>query len=600
MVLDLLNSRFMNCRLLLLLSGCLGSLLLGAQSFRYVETVFPAATVTANVRYAEADFLNFPYFNESSTTRNDLFMDVYLPSGDANTNRPAIIFAHSGGFINGNRNHDDIVALCDSFARKGYVTATIDYRLGFNLLSDVDLHGTRAVYRGLQDGRSAVRFLRANAAAYGIDPTKVYFAGSSAGSFIALHSIYMEDPAEKPFFANPVNYSNLVFPFNYTGPNLGGYDIGDHLSQRGTPDAIMALWGAVQTTDLITPGNAQPVFLVHGSNDGTVPFGLGNPFGFAAIPAVEGSQLINAKLTSIGLSDHETYFVDGVGHEFHGTSNGTWDNGSGGNAYWDTIINRAEQFFWKRHKPTADFSVSANNLTAEFTFAGTGAISWQWDFGDGAASTEQNPLHIYSGSGIYSVYLYVENNNLSWDTIRREVQVQQSLPVTWAQPLRAERLEIGNRLSWSVVNQLNCESFTVEHARNEGEFHPLQTLVGDGNRAEERAFSLLHEKAGTGNHYYRIRQRDYDGSTSFSNTTVVIVQSSRIEVYPNPSSGVLTVALPPGDGGTIGIFNTTGRQIRQFELSSRTGQLDLRELPPGIYLIKTLGGGEAATRFVIH
>ena len=122
---------------------------------------------------------------EESTTTQNLVMDIFKPTGDSFTLRPAIIMAHSGGFLTGNRNVSDMMALCDSLARKGYVTATIDYRQGFSLIDNVTLHSVRAVYRGLQDGRAAVRFLRANAATYGIDPTKIYFIGSS-GSFIGF------------------------------------------------------------------------------------------------------------------------------------------------------------------------------------------------------------------------------------------------------------------------------------------------------------------------------------------------------------------------------------------------------------------------------
>ena len=85
--------------------------------------------------YGSAPALNFPYANENSSSNDNLVMDIYEPLGDVLTQRPAIVFAHSGGFITGDRNHDDMVAFCDSFARKGYVTATIDYRQNFYLLS---------------------------------------------------------------------------------------------------------------------------------------------------------------------------------------------------------------------------------------------------------------------------------------------------------------------------------------------------------------------------------------------------------------------------------------------------------------------------------
>jgi acetyl esterase/lipase len=202
-----------------------------SQNHRYTTTLFPSSTPISNIIYVTAPAINGPFYTvESSTSSQNLVMDIYKPTGDTFTLRPAVILAHSGGFLLGNKNADDMKALCDTLARKGYVTASIDYRMGFNLVGNTELHSTRAVYRGLQDGRTAVRFLRANAALYGIDPTKIYFVGSSSGSFIGLHSIYMDEASEIPTQAGVVTYSNITPPFSHTTPNLGGLDVGNNLT----------------------------------------------------------------------------------------------------------------------------------------------------------------------------------------------------------------------------------------------------------------------------------------------------------------------------------------------------------------------------------
>jgi len=299
------------------------------QNIRYLNPIY-SVNVSANVAFAAVQALVDPFTDESITTPETLYMDIYTPIGDANTSRPVIIFAHSGGFYTGTRNNDDMEAFCSEFAARGYVAVTIDYRLGFaGTISGI----ARAFYRGLQDGRSAVRFLRANASTYGIDASKVYFAGSSAGAFIALHSIYMTTPAEKPTQAG-------------TTPDLGGFDIGDNLTYNGTPDAVTAMWGAVDSTDLIEAQDTKPVLLIHGTADTTVPFNIGHPFGIPLFPATYGSGSINAKLVSMGFTRKMTLFVNGADHEFYGVETGMWTNGIGGNDYWQPVVNTVADFFY--------------------------------------------------------------------------------------------------------------------------------------------------------------------------------------------------------------------------------------------------------------
>ena len=395
-----------------------------SQNYRYTNTIFGSSTVTSNIQYTTAPSLNSPYSDESATTTIALSMDIYQPSGDTLSQRPVIIFAHGGGFADGDKNVDDMTAYCDTFARKGYVTISIDYRQGIEVLDNGDLHYTRAAYRGLQDGRSAIRFLRANASAYGIDPNKIYWGGNSAGSFIGLNSIFMGN-SEKSADAGAVNYTITILgvPTDYTGPDLGDLDVGDNLAESGVPNAVMACWGGVADTLTINTNNNKPVFLIHGTDDQIVPFNSGAPFGLSGISPVYGSNAIDTRLNTIGLPAQMTYFVPGEDHEFYGVTNGDWTDGTGGNEYWDTVVTKATEFYWLQHKPTADYTYTDNNLELDFTDISLGGQFWLWNFGDGTTSTLQNPQHTFATTGDYFVSLYIENETNSWDTISYNITV---------------------------------------------------------------------------------------------------------------------------------------------------------------------------------
>ena len=80
---------------------------------RYQDEIFQTVSVET-ITYSE------PY---------NLAMDIYTPDGDNYTNRPLIIFAHGGAFIGGTKTNTTMIDLCETFAKRGYVTASISYRL---------------------------------------------------------------------------------------------------------------------------------------------------------------------------------------------------------------------------------------------------------------------------------------------------------------------------------------------------------------------------------------------------------------------------------------------------------------------------------------
>ena len=218
---------------------------------RYRHAIFNQVTVQNDVQYGSAPQWVWPYWNET------LRLDVYQPTGDVVINRPLIIFAHAGGFLNGSKGVDNMIAICDSFARKGYVTASLDYRKGFNPLDGQSAE--RAVYRGIQDGKAAVRYFKENAALYGIDTNYVYFGGMSAGGFMAVHVAYMDLESERPastYGGGTVN-------------NLGCLDCsGNSFTHTSNVRAVLNYWGAIQDTLNIIAGDV-PIMQMHGTDDPT-------------------------------------------------------------------------------------------------------------------------------------------------------------------------------------------------------------------------------------------------------------------------------------------------------------------------------------------
>ncbi len=174
---------------------------------RYVSEVFSSVTVTSNIQYGE-NFSNFPL---GTFQLQPLIMDVYEPAGDPCLVRPVIVLMHTGSYLprycngtpTGDKNDSATVEMANRFAKRGYVVANIDYRLGWNpLSSNVDVRrGTllQAVYRSLQDAKACVRFLKKDAYTnnvYKIDTNAIILGGQGTGGYIALNYISLDDPAE--------------------------------------------------------------------------------------------------------------------------------------------------------------------------------------------------------------------------------------------------------------------------------------------------------------------------------------------------------------------------------------------------------------------
>lgn len=100
-----------------------------------------------------------------------LEMDIYRPKGIWGE-LPAVVCIHGGGWANGNRNNHEKVA--QALAARGYVAATISYRLS----------GETPFPAAIHDCKAAVRFLRANAKEYGIDTNNIGAIGLSAGGHL--------------------------------------------------------------------------------------------------------------------------------------------------------------------------------------------------------------------------------------------------------------------------------------------------------------------------------------------------------------------------------------------------------------------------------
>ena len=185
-----------------------------------------------------------------------LYLDYYFPAIDTDTleSRPLVLLIHGGGFQGGDKS--GLADECLEFAKRGFVAATINYRLGYDdaIIGDE----LKALYRAHQDANAALRYSIENAEVLGIDSSWVFIGGGSAGSITSIFTSYVDSEEYDNFYPGIESI-------------LGSLDdSGNDLTHSFTIKGIFNNWGsgspgATQLEEMI------PMISFHGALDMIVP-----------------------------------------------------------------------------------------------------------------------------------------------------------------------------------------------------------------------------------------------------------------------------------------------------------------------------------------
>lgn len=269
---------------------------------RYLEPVFDDVTVSDSVMY-QMNISVQPAVESGGNmppAPTPDFMQVYAPAGDTATDRPVVIL-HStgsyfrpfvGGGIYGNINDSILVATATNLAKHGFVAIPATYRKGWNPISDsTDLRTGSlliASYRGIQDVRSLVRYLRGTVAdddnPYGIDPDRIAMMGYGTGGYNAYNNNFLDEAEEVnalPKFIDTQGNPFLI-PQAYGDPD------GLMAAQLNSPQNpgfdsrvqfTVGIGGAMGDTSWIDGNEDEsPTIGLHSIRDQNAPFGVGDVF----------------------------------------------------------------------------------------------------------------------------------------------------------------------------------------------------------------------------------------------------------------------------------------------------------------------------------
>ncbi len=299
---------------------------------RYIDKIFSSVDITSNLTYGTGRL-------EAGTVM-DLKWDLYKPAGDTETNRPLIIIAHGGSLIEdyGDKVDEYIKDFANDMAKRGYVVAAIAYREGwaFSPLNSQEQNSRAiipAVWRAIQDYKTAIRFFKKSAIAdgnpYGINANWIIGGGFGVGGYLPMNAMILDVPSEvnlpelqqKSVFGTP----NGTPYIDTTKADLGGIfsTVGGSPGYSYRVDLVLNISGAIATPKAFNLGTNPLIISVHADGDEATPYKTDVVQAAGIFPVIEvhGSYVVSNELYTRGINTFwETETRDGYKPKLTGLS----------------------------------------------------------------------------------------------------------------------------------------------------------------------------------------------------------------------------------------------------------------------------------------
>lgn len=165
-----------------------------------------------------------------------------------------------------------------------------------------------------------------------------------------------------------------------------------------------------------------------------------------------------------------------------------------------------------------------------------------------------------------------------------------TLPLTW----KSFNYQYNGKdvlLNWATTSEINTDRFELEYKYEEGNWSPLSVTPAAGNSVTETAYSYNHENPASGKHYYRIRQVDKDGKSSYSKTLYVLTGKGQqgLRMGANPVKNK-QLQLDSDANELISIFDLQGRELIKRNIPAGRTFIDVSQLKAGTYVLVSSTG----------
>jgi hypothetical protein len=598
---------------------------------RYLEDVGDEIVVTSNVVYGS----NIGIISQTPALE-ELKMDLYQLAGDdTTTNKPVVIMLHTGSFLpaiangqpTGDKTDNAIVEMCKRFAKKGYLAVALNYRLGWNPVStSEDVRRStliQAAYRGLQDTKTAVRFLRKSAAEdgnpYGVGD-KFAIGGYGTGGYLSLAVATLNDYESEllmpkfidssqetidangqpmPYIIQSVlgNFEATDFgmmPVDTTGDGVPDTQvtlcIPNHSGYSSEVDMVFNAGGALPDIYWLEAGEV-PIASMQNLLDPDAPYGEGNvivPTTGEFVIVAHGSKLIQEKTDSLGNNEVFEGLSTMLNDSWYGNGNGTTNAAV---AIHDDLPGL--------------FGMVTPTPSAAPTPCGLQAVqNAPWDWWDNTVYGAMADGYHETPPGTMSCLALLGNPDMSEEKGKAMANMMSDfftprvyaaligtpVPITYgctdesACNFNEEANFNDESCEFILEVNLSYESDLIAASNAED---PTYVWTLNGVELANTQAQYLPEENGL----YVVTVQDggnCSGTASFSVEGIGIRESIKnsIKLYPNPADEFATVNAQENIIYSAKIFSIEGKLVRNYFVNKSMFVLEKQELNQGLYIIE--------------
>ena len=162
----------------------------------------------------------------------------------------------------------------------------------------------------------------------------------------------------------------------------------------------------------------------------------------------------------------------------------------------------------------------------------------------------------------------------------------------------AESQEKAVLTKWVTASEINNKEFNVERSADGKKWVSVGKVPGAGNSSQTQKYNWVDATPLSGISYYRLQQVDFDGSSTHSSIVAVSRASvpNDVKVFPNPADNTVTVHYSEEffdqEPVQAMIISLEGRIVKQFLLEKSSENLDISNLPAGLYILKLMREGQ--------